>query len=92
MSIDNDFVDEVSTVKTKFEELKLESTLKTQVSDPHLMKKKQKYTEFSYLLQRKTFRMMRKFFKDSFEAHHGKRLKFKQAVKKMSSSEMFKLS
>lgn len=40
MSIDNDFVDEISTVKTKFEELKIDSTFKTQVSDPHLMKKK----------------------------------------------------
>ena len=35
---------------------------------------------------------MRKFFKDSFEAYHGKWLKFKQAVKKMTSSEMFRLS
>lgn len=40
MSIDNDFVDEISTVKTKFEELKIESSFKSQASDPHLMKKK----------------------------------------------------
>lgn len=41
-----------------------------------------KTTEYSYLLERKAFRMMRRFYKEQFE-HFSKSFRFKHAVKTM---------
>mmetsp|Transcript_6532 Transcript_6532/g.6090 ORF Transcript_6532/g.6090 Transcript_6532/m.6090 type:complete len:110 (+) Transcript_6532:582-911(+) len=48
---------------------------------------KKKLTEFGYLLQRKGFRLMRKYYKEKFE-DFAKSFNYKKRVKKMSPNEL----
>ena len=51
---------------------------------------RKKLTEFGYLLQRKGFRLMRKYYKEKFEKY-AQQFNYKKRVKKISSEELTKL-
>ena len=64
--------------------INLLSSLTPNVSEVETTKK---YTEYKYLLERKSIRLMRKFYKDRFDKFSIK-FKFKQRVRFMSLQEM----
>lgn len=76
--------EEIKTVIDDYEEQK-DLTIDDVEESQERKRKKHKTTEYYYLLERKAIRMMRRYFKESFE-DFSKKYKYKQNLKKLERS------